>query len=69
LKKIKCFASGIEKLDVEKIGARHFEIRFSNGFEDSKGRLNCTLPAPPIDGTDDPRWRWLGFQFTVPDGA
>ncbi len=67
LKKIKCFASGVGKVDVEKIGARHFEIRLSNGFEDSKGRLNCTIPAPPIDGTDDVRWRWLGFQFTVPD--
>lgn len=67
LKKMKCFASGIEKLDIEKIGARHFEIRFSNEFEDSKGRLNCTLPAPPLDGTDDPRWRWLGFLFAIPD--
>lgn len=69
LKKIKCFASGIEKLDVQRIGERRFEIRFSNGFEDSKGRLNCTIPVAPIEGTDDPRWRWLGFQFTVPDGA
>lgn len=69
LKKMKCFASGIEKLDIEKIGARHFEIRFSNGFEDSKGRLNCTLPAAPLEGTDEPRWRWLGFLFAVPDGA
>lgn len=67
LKKMKCFASGIEKLDIEKIGAHHFEIRFSNGFEDSKGRLNCTLPAAPLDGSDEPRWRWLGFLFTVPD--
>lgn len=68
LKKMKCFASGIEKLDVEKIGARHFEIRFSNAFEDSKGRLNCTIPAAPLDGTDEPRWRWLGFLFSIPDG-
>lgn len=66
LKKIKCFASGIDKTDVQKIGARRFEIRFSNSFDDSKGRLNCTIPAPPLDGTDDPRWRWLGFQFTIP---
>lgn len=69
LKKMKCFASGIEKLDIEKIGARHFEIRFSNAFEDSKGRLNCTLPAAPLDGSDEPRWRWLGFLFSIPDGA
>lgn len=69
LKNMKCFASGIDKLDIQKIGARHFEIRFSNGFEDSKGRLNCTLPAPPLDGTDEPRWRWLGFLFSIPEGA
>lgn len=69
LKKMKCFASGIDKLDIEKIGTRHFEIRFSNAFEDSKGRLNCTLPAAPLDGTDEPRWRWLGFLFAIPDGA
>lgn len=65
--KIKCFASGIQKVSTQKIGARHFEIRLSNGFDDSKGRLNCTIPAPPMDGSDDPRWRWLGFQFALPE--
>lgn len=69
LKKMKCFASGIDKLDIQKIGNRHFEIRFSNSFEDSKGRLNCTVPAAPLDGTDEPRWRWLGFLFAVPEGT
>lgn len=69
LKKMKCFASGIDKVDVQPMGARHFEIRFSNGFDDSKGRLNCTVPAPPLEGSDDPRWRWLGFLFVVPDGT
>jgi peptidoglycan/xylan/chitin deacetylase (PgdA/CDA1 family) len=67
LKQIKCFASGITKIDVQRIGQRHFEIRLSNGFDDSKGRLNCTIPAPPIDGSDEPRWRWLGFLFSVPE--
>jgi len=67
LQKMKCFASGIEKVDVQKIGARHFEVRFSNGFEDSKGRLNCTIPAPSLDGSDEPRWRWLGFLFNIAD--
>lgn len=67
LKRIKCFASGIQKVNIERIGARRFEIRFSNGFEDTKGRLNCTLPVASIDGADEPRWRWLGFLFVVPD--
>lgn len=67
LKKIKCFATGMDKVDVKKISTRHFEIRFDTPFEDSKGRLNCTLPAPALEGSDEPRWRWLGFQFTIPE--
>lgn len=65
--KMTCFASGMDKVTLQKIGMRHFEIRLPKGFDDSKGRLNCTIPAPSIDGSDTPRWRWLGFQFTIPE--
>lgn len=65
--KISCFASGIGKLQTSHLGKNRFEIRFSKGFEDNKGRVNCTLLGPSLEGSDEPRWRWLGFLFSIPD--
>lgn len=67
--KMTCFASGIGKLQTAHLGKNRFEIRFPRGFEDSKGRMNCTLPGPSLEGSDEPRWRWLGFLFGIPDQA
>ena len=68
LSKLNCFASGMDKIKIEKLGTHRIEIRLDKPFDDSKGRLNCTLPVPSLDGTGDMRWRWLGFLFVLPDG-
>lgn len=65
LKKMKCYAPGIAKLKVTPRDDRTVTIALSERYDDTKGRLNCTLPAPAIEGDDTPRWRWLGFQFTL----
>ncbi|MBP9050636.1 MAG: polysaccharide deacetylase family protein [Alphaproteobacteria bacterium] len=64
---ISCFASGLGKLQTSHLGKNRFEIRFPKGFEDNKGRMNCTLLGPSLEGSDEPRWRWLGFLFSIPD--
>lgn len=66
LKKMTCFASGIGELDVQVLGDSRVEIRFPKGFDDTKGRMNCTLPGPTSDISDEPRWRWAGFLYTIP---
>ena len=66
LTKMTCFASGIGELKVQILGDSRIEVRFPKGFDDTKGRMNCTLPGPTSDLSDEPRWRWLGFLYTVP---
>jgi peptidoglycan/xylan/chitin deacetylase (PgdA/CDA1 family) len=66
LQKMTCFASGIGKLQIQILGDSRVEIRFPKGFDDTKGRMNCTLPGPQSDLNDEPRWRWIGFLYTVP---
>lgn len=67
ISKLSCFATGVGKLSVKKDKDGTAHILFPSAFEDSKGRVNCTLPAAPLDGDDTPRWRWLGFLFSFPE--
>jgi hypothetical protein len=67
LKKMTCFASGIGKLTIQLLGHNRVEIRFPKGFDDTRGRVNCTLPVPSADDPRDVRWRWLGFLYVVPN--
>lgn len=63
LKKISCFSSSDEKPKLDLLGNR-VEIRMSTLNED-RPRINCTLPVQTTDG-QDPRWRWFGMMYTVP---
>ena len=66
LKKMICFASGISDVKVQTMSHR-VEVRMMSPFDDSKGRINCTIPVPSSDGLSDAdtvRWRWVGFQFS-----
>ena len=69
ISKLTCFASGVGKLETQTDKSGETKVKFPAPFEDNKGRVNCTLPAPPLDGSDDPRWRWLGFLFSMPESA
>jgi peptidoglycan/xylan/chitin deacetylase (PgdA/CDA1 family) len=64
LEALACFVEDQGKAPVEVLGNR-VEIRPSSPFDtDDETRVNCTLPA---DGDDAGRWRWLGFDFYVPE--
>ncbi len=66
LKSMTCFASGIGKVPVQVLGHNRVELRPEQGFEDGRGRINCTLPVPSAEDPRDVRWRWLGFLFSIP---
>lgn len=71
IKQLDCFASGQGGLD-KKIDGKIVTIVFPSAFDDSKARVNCTIPFVPEDedgvkDTDNIRWRWTGFQFIFPE--
>jgi len=61
LSRLACFASGIGRTSVERLGADRIEVRLDRPFPPGRARINCTLPA------EDDRWRWFGVQFFVPE--
>lgn len=67
LGRMTCFASGLGKLSVNQLGHNRVELRFPRGFDDTRGRVNCTLPVQMSDDKNDVRYRWLGFLFSVPE--
>lgn len=71
IKQLDCFASGQSGVD-KKIDGKTVTIVFPAAFDDSKARVNCTIPFVPEDedgvkDTDNTRWRWAGFQFIFPE--
>ncbi len=56
---LSCFVSHQGQVKVERLGPR-VEVRMSKPIPSGRGRLNCTVPA--LEG----RWRWFGWQFSVP---
>jgi len=59
--RLACFASGMGRTALERIGADRIEIRFAEPLPAGRMRINCTAPA--MEG----RWHWLGLQFFVSD--
>lgn len=59
LGQMSCFLSP-EKVRIERLGDRRFEIRIDNPLPKGRTRLNCTLPA------GQGRWHWYGRQFFFP---
>lgn len=56
---LKCYASHIGEVRVDRLGEDRVEVRFDEPFPQGRGRINCTIPAPGGG------WRWIGAQFTV----
>jgi len=54
-----CYASGIGKAQIERLGAQRVEVRLGKPFPPGRARINCTMPA----GAG--KWRWFGTQFYV----
>lgn len=67
LDKLSCFISGQPRPQMEILNEKRIELRPAMAFEDSRIRINCTLPAPPSGPDMQPRWRWLGMLLTRPE--
>lgn len=67
LTSLSCFSSGQGRPKVEVIGKDRVELRFDGAFDDSRVRINCTMPAGVLGANGETRWRWFGFLLTVPD--
>ncbi len=57
--RLTCYNSSGGQMQVQHIGPRRIEIRFSDPFPKGRSRVNCTLPGP------GGRWQWYGTQFYV----
>ena len=58
-RRLTCYNAGGGQMQVQHVGARRIEIRFSDAFAKGRSRVNCTLPGP------EGRWQWYGMQFYV----
>lgn len=66
LSALSCFVSDQGRPDMQVIGDSRVEIRLRQPFDESRIRINCTMPAPQTVGDDTARWRWFGMLLTAP---
>lgn len=66
VKLLSCFSSSAEKAKLQTLSDTRIEIRLEKPFDDERGRINCTMPGPIDEATDQPRWRWYGMLLTMP---
>lgn len=66
VKAMSCFSSSSEKAKLQTLSGTRIEIRLEKPFEDERGRINCTMPGPMDEATDQTRWRWYGMLLTMP---
>lgn len=59
--RLACFASGIGRTALERLGTDRVEIRFREPLPAGRLRVNCTVPAA------EGRWHWFGLQLFVPN--
>ncbi|MFH1157479.1 MAG: polysaccharide deacetylase family protein [Pseudomonadota bacterium] len=58
---LSCFASGLGRLSLTRMGGNRIEIRPSQPFVDRRTRVNCTLPDDATVPGEPQRWRWFGM--------
>lgn len=63
LGKLSCFASGQDKPELAIIGNRA-ELRLTSPVDQTRFRINCTLPVETQDDTEIKHWRWFGLLLT-----
>ncbi len=69
LKNTSCYASGLRKINVS-VKDHQVTASANQLFEDSKNRINCTIPvaaSEDLGDADGLRWRWAGFLFVYPE--
>ena len=66
IKSMSCFSSTSEKAKLQILAGNRIEIRLDKPFEDERGRINCTMPGPIDEASEQPRWRWYGMMLTMP---
>lgn len=64
LSKLSCFASGQDKPELAILGNRA-ELRLNSPIDQTRFRINCTLPVETHDDTEIKHWRWFGLLFTT----
>lgn len=62
---LSCFATGQGRTKLEKV-ENHVELRLSKPLLTDRARINCTMPAEAYGPFEEPRWRWFGMMFAVP---
>lgn len=60
MNRLSCFASGQDKPVIDIVGDSRVEIRLKDSIDETRFRLNCTLPT----NDKNQRWRWLGALYT-----
>ncbi|MDE1152768.1 MAG: polysaccharide deacetylase family protein [Micavibrio sp.] len=66
LSKLSCFVSGQGKADVIRLGGGRVELRIKDKFDDSRTRINCTMPDSTVIPGQPQSWRWFGMQLITP---
>ncbi len=61
---LSCFAAGQEKPTIKILGNERVELRLSQPINQTRFRVNCTLPVNTQNNDKTTRWRWFGLLFT-----
>lgn len=65
--KLSCFASGLGKVALTRLGNNRIEIRLPTPLTDRHTRINCTMPDSSIIPGEAQRWRWFGMLLILPN--
>lgn len=66
LSRLSCFASGLGKTELARLGNNRIEIRLAGPMTDRSMRVNCTIPAEENVPGAPPIWRWFGMELIDP---
>lgn len=64
---LRCYAAGQDSAQITRIGENRIIVEPVSAFERYRARLNCTIPAATSYNETDPRWRWHGMLFHLPE--
>ena len=69
IENLSCFASGQSKPEVNIVGMNRVEIRLAQDIDETRFRVNCTLPENAQKDREIARWRWFGLLMTLDETA